>query len=124
MHENKDQQIGIRFTKTEREIIETLASNRSLSLAEFIRSAIFSHINHLEEDIGILNVDVLMKQIDNINKSIEKVIESITVMKKEINIFDLKKIQHNLGINGSIYFIDQSKLNFTEKIEQDQTKEV
>ena len=114
--ENRTELIGIRFTKTERKIIETLSNNRDLTLTEFVRTCMFSHINHLEEDIGILSVDFFMKQFGVITGSIEKISECITIMKKEFDIFDLKRIKHNLGIYDSVKSTNQSKAKSNLKI--------
>jgi len=96
MIENRDQLIGIRFTKKEKAVIKSLAENRNLTLTDFIREAVFSHINHLKKYVGDINVDFFMEKFNTMNDSITELKKCIKLMKKEFDIYDLVKIEHTL----------------------------
>ncbi|HDZ18093.1 hypothetical protein LCGC14_1040050 [marine sediment metagenome] len=96
MIEKRDQLIGIRFTKKEGDIIKSLAKNRDITITDFIREAVFSHINNLKENVGNINIDFFMKNFKLINDSVDSVNESIKVMKKEFNLYDFSKLKVDL----------------------------
>ena len=94
--------IGIRFTKKERKIIEGLAENRHITITDFIREAVFSHINNLKNNANIIEVDFFMQKFGIISDSIETIENCVKYMKKEFNIYDLTKIQSELSTTEGI----------------------
>jgi len=96
MIEKREKLIGIRFTKKEREVIETLAENRDLTLTDFIREAVFSHINNLTNNVGNIDVEFFLTKFDKMNDSINILKEYVKIMKREFDVYDLARIEHNL----------------------------
>ncbi|KKN16397.1 hypothetical protein LCGC14_0976360 [marine sediment metagenome] len=96
MSKNKDQLVGIRFTKEEKQLIETFTQERNCTITEFIRESVFSHINNLTHNVGNLDVDEFFSNFKNIEKSAEIVLKSITVLKKRLNVYDFKRLYFNL----------------------------
>ena len=96
MTEKKDKLIGIRFTKEERQLIEKLARARSCTITEFIRESVFSHINNLYDNVGILDVDEFLINFKKIEKSAETVLRSISILKKKLDIYDFERLKFNL----------------------------
>lgn len=100
MNETRDQLIGIRFTKNERALIESLAKNRDLTLTDFIREAVFSHINHLKENVGNINIEFFLNKFDKMGDSIKVFKNCIEAMRKEFKIYDISKFKHELLKTG------------------------
>ncbi len=107
MTEKKDQLIGIRFTKEEKQIIENLARTRNSTMTEFIRESVFSHINNLFDNVGNLDVDEFLINFNKIEKSAETVLKSILILKKKLDIYDFEKLKFNLA----------KQMTNTEKVE-------
>lgn len=97
MTEKRDQVIGVRFTKKEREIIENFAEFRNNTLTEFIRESVFSHMNNLKDNVGNLNVDEFINNFKNIEKSAQIVLKSVKKLKKRLNVYDLDRLNFNLS---------------------------
>ncbi len=95
MTKKKDHLIGIRFTKEERQLIENFARERNCTITEFIRESIFSHINHLADNVGNLDVDDFLINFNNIEKSAEIVLKSIAILKKRLDIYDFERLKFN-----------------------------
>lgn len=96
MTKKKDQLVGIRFTKEERQLIENFTQERNCTITEFIRESVFSHINNLADNVGNLDVDEFLLNFKNIEKSAEIVLKSIAVLKKRLDIYDFKRLNFNL----------------------------
>ena len=89
MSDKKDQTIGIRFTSREREIIEDFAEKRNSSLTEFIREAVFSHMNNLVDKSDPIDLEVLLTNFDTITNATRVINKSIAKLKKKLVIDDL-----------------------------------
>ena len=102
MNDKKDQTIGIRFSKKEREIIEIYAKNRNYTLTEFIRKAVFSHMNELHDNVGILNSDEINNNLKSIQESAELIIKNIQSLSKK---FELDYLEENdkVSFNSNKY---------------------
>lgn len=96
MSERKDQLIGARFTEKEKKVIETIAEKRNLTLTKFLREAIFSHINHLMENVGNINIDLVMTNFEILKNSIERVEKCIKNMESEFEGYELSRLKFNL----------------------------
>ena len=97
MSKKKDQLIGIRFTREERQLIENVAQKRNCTLTEFIRESVFSHINNLSENVGTLEVDEFLINFNNIEKSADIVLKSVAELKKRLDVYDFKRLNFNLS---------------------------
>ncbi len=97
MSKKKDQLIGIRFTREERQLIENVARKRNCTLTEFIRESVFSHINNLSENVGTLEVDEFLINFNNIEKSADIVLKSVAELKKRLDVYDFKRLNFNLS---------------------------
>jgi len=89
MSDKRDQTIGIRFTSREREIIEDFAEKRNSSLTEFIREAVFSHMNNLVDKSDPIDLEVLLTNFDTITNATRVINKSIAKLKKKLVIDDL-----------------------------------
>ncbi len=89
MSDRRDQTIGVRFTSREREIIEDFAEKRNSSLTEFIREAVFSHMNDLVDNNDQIDLEVLLSNFDVITNATRVINKSITKLKKKLEIEDL-----------------------------------
>ena len=67
MSQKRDQIIGIRLTKEEKEEIEEITKNQGLSLTEFIREAISAYQKNIDEDSKEIHLNNI---IDYSKKSI------------------------------------------------------
>lgn len=114
MTERRTELIGVRFTETEKPLIKRIADNRKIPITEFVREAIFSHINNLRDEIP-LEMHFFMNKFKNILNSTENIVACIKDMKREFNLFDLERIKEKLRIDGLVVTTNQSKANFTIK---------
>ena len=89
MSEKRDQTIGIRFTSRERELIEDFAEKRNSSLTEFIREAVFSHMNNLVDNTDKIDLEVFLKNFKQITNATRIINKSIEKLKKKLEIDDL-----------------------------------
>ncbi len=89
MSDKRDQTIGIRFTSRERELIEDFAEKRNGSLTEFIREAIFSHMNNLVNNTDKIDLEVVFKNFKQITNATRIINKSIDKLKKKLEIDDL-----------------------------------
>ena len=95
MSDKRDKTIGIRFTSKERDLIEELAEKRNCSLTEFIREAVFSHMNHLVNKGDQIELEVLLTNFDCITDATRIINKSIDKLKKKLEIDDLIDIITN-----------------------------
>lgn len=92
--ELRKEQIAIRLTETEKDTIETLSRIRGLSMAEFVREAIFSHIYHLNQNNYEINLDFIHNKFEEINKNMDNINKLMTIVKTQFNIpFQKTKIE-------------------------------
>ena len=89
MSDKRDQTIGIRFTSRERELIEDFAEKRNSSLTEFIREAVFSHMNNLVDNTDKIDLEVFLKNFKQITNATRIINKSIDKLKKKLEIDDL-----------------------------------
>ena len=89
MSDKRDQTIGIRFTSRERELIEDFAEKRHNSLTEFIREAVFSHMNNLVNKSDQIDLEVLLKNFNLITNATRVINKSIDKLKKKLDIDEL-----------------------------------
>ena len=88
--ENRTELIASRVSKTEKEVIEKFIeeynekNDTNLNKTEFIRTAIFTHMYHLENSDYILDVDFFDKSINVINSNIKKVKDVINDLEKKL----------------------------------------
>lgn len=94
----KDCQIGIRLTKEERTTIETLSKNRSITIAEFVRQSIYNYILQITENVQYLTLDhdLIGELIVKIGRSLKNTQKAMKLLKREINVYELSKIQNRL----------------------------
>ena len=92
MSDKRDQTIGIRFTSREREIIKDFAEKRKSSLTEFIREAVFSHMNNLVDKSDPIDLEVLLTNFDTITDATRVINKSIAKLKKKLEIDDLIRL--------------------------------
>ena len=89
MEEQKSQLIGVRFTETEREIIEKIVSNKkNTNLTDFIREAVFSHIYNLKENVAFVKVNSSLNKLKNMEKNIASLSKIIKSLKKSLTLYE------------------------------------
>ncbi|MFW9973626.1 MAG: hypothetical protein ACFFDF_25825 [Candidatus Odinarchaeota archaeon] len=84
MSEKRDQLIGTRFTRKEKEIIENFVKDHNSNISDFVREAIFSHMNNLSENVGVINLDKLIDEFKKIKDSANVTLNSIDTI---VNLF-------------------------------------
>lgn len=89
MSEKRDQTIGIRFTSRERELIEDFSEKRNSSLTEFVREAVFSHMNNLVDNSDKIDLEVFQKNFKLITNATRLINKSIDKLKRNLEIDDL-----------------------------------
>ena len=95
MSDKRDKTIGIRYTSKERELIEEFAEKRNSSLTEFIREAVFSHMNHLVNKGDQIDFEVLITNFNRITNATRIINKSIDKLKKKLEFNDLINILTN-----------------------------
>lgn len=85
----RDQTIGIRFTSRERELIEDFSEKRNSSLTEFVREAVFSHMNNLVDNSDKIDLEVFQKNFKLITNATRLINKSIDKLKRNLEIDDL-----------------------------------
>jgi len=93
MSSKREHYIGVRLTKSEREILNQFVSNRKISLADFFREAIFSHLKYLNDDDRSLNVRQLVSSINEIKSALHKINKNLRNIDEEIHIYGLKIVE-------------------------------
>ena len=89
MSEKRDQTIGIRFTSRERELIEDFAEKRNSSLTEFVREAVFSHMNSLVNESDQIDLEVLLNNFNLITNATRAINKSINKLRKKLEIDEM-----------------------------------
>lgn len=84
MKDNRDQTIGTRFTSRERKFIEAFMKDRYISLSEFVREAIFSHINNLVSKNKCINLQIFSENFKFITNAAKMINKSVIKLKKEL----------------------------------------
>lgn len=88
--ENKTETIASRVSKSEKEIIENFIkeynrkNDTKLTITEFMRTAIFTHMYHLDHSDSIFDVDNYERSIDKINTNLIKVKKIFTDVESRI----------------------------------------
>jgi len=95
MTEKRDHLIGARFTKREKEIIESFTESRNTNLTDFIRESVFSHMNNLKENVGIINLEGLIKEFSKIEDSSKITLNSIDTIKNLLQEYGLTKLNYS-----------------------------
>jgi len=90
------------------EIIEHFAESQNRNLTDFIREAIFSHMNNLIENVGIINLDKLIKELEKIEDSTKITFNSIEIIKNLFQEYGLTKINFS-SKKGKNKFIQVEK---------------
>ena len=73
IEETRDQQIGIRFTKSEMKVIEVFAENRSLNKSDFIRQSLYNFILQIKEQYTNVDYNLLSNILNNMKDSLKDV---------------------------------------------------
>lgn len=94
--ERRNQQIGIRFTQTERNLIEIFASNRNLTLAEYVRECIFLRIQNSQVDIKNLDIAFFTKQLEKLKTTIKALDMTRKTIKKKLTSFEIMSLLANI----------------------------
>ena len=121
MLEKKDQLIGARFSKKEKEVIESFVKKRMMTVTDFVREAIFSHMYNLEDKgVGHIEynniksqIDLIKEDINKIFKSADNISENIETIDKELTYYDRKRIKKIMEIETKE---DQENQDKTQKI--------
>lgn len=92
MNERRNQLIGARFTRKEKNFIENYIKSRNISLTEFLREAVFSHINNLKDNVGNIDVSEFLMIFNDVEKSIKVILDNIKFLSESIDIYGLKKL--------------------------------
>lgn len=101
MTEKREQLIGARFTRREREIIENFVESQNTNITDFVREAIFSHMNNLKENVGIINLDKIIEELGKIEDSSKITMNSLDTLKSLLQEYGLTKM--NYGKKTSSY---------------------
>jgi len=92
MNERKDHLIGARFSKREKRLIENFIKTQNLSLSDFLRQAVFSHMNELNDNVGNIDVHKMLTSFGEIENFCKIILKNINNLKEEIDIYGLKKL--------------------------------
>jgi len=103
MTEKREQLIGARFTKREKEIIENFVKSQNTNITDFVREAIFSHMNNLKENVGIINLDTLIEELGKIEDTTKITMNSLDTLKNLFQQYGLTKM--NYGKNKSSPYV-------------------
>lgn len=87
----RDQFIGVRFTKEEKEVIDNYVEKNETSYNEFIREAVFSYINNLDAVKNKINLNRIQSNIQNFERLLPNLISEIHSLYKEFEEFKLNK---------------------------------
>lgn len=99
MSKKRDQIIGIRLTKDEKEEIVQYIKNHDLSITEFIRKALASYNNNIEEETK-------KQHLKNINFYSEKLKTALTKFNQDFNeiTLTLNDLSNNFNqLNRELY---------------------
>ena len=67
-------------------------SSRNLSLSDFLRQAVFSHMNELNDNVGNIDVHKMLTSFGEIENFCKIILKNINNLKEEIDIYGLKKL--------------------------------
>jgi len=96
--DRRDQFVGIRFSIKEKEIIDNFIKNKGYKLAEFIREAVLSHINNLEENYANLEMNKITPNIEKIKTAIKEINNSIIIIDKELSLSPFEQFEVAAGL--------------------------
>ncbi len=91
--ENKEGYIGARFTKKEKEGIVAFASKRNIHLSDFVREALFSHIENVKDNAGVIDIESFQEQLTIIKSSIIR-------LEQKFQSYDISRLRHNLNLKS------------------------
>jgi hypothetical protein len=90
--EHRTETIGVRFSKTEKQIIEDFIEGyyiknkkKEVNKTDFIRTAIFTHIYHLKHSDSIFDTEYFKKSIVKIRSHLKGVKNVINDMEEELS---------------------------------------
>lgn len=92
MSQKRDKIIGIRLTQEEKEEIEVYIKDQGLSITEFIRRAISSYNNNIEEDAK-------KQHLRNVNYFSEKLKKSLLKVNKDFKSLNLALNEFSSNFN-------------------------
>ena len=92
MSERRNQLIGARFTRKEKNFIENYIKSRNISLTEFLREAVFSHINNLKDNVGNIDVSEFLMIYYDMEKASKVILNNIKSLRESIDTYGLKKL--------------------------------
>ena len=95
----RDQFIGVRFTKEEKEIIKKYVKKEGTSFTEFIRSALLSHLNNLDEAKNRINYGKINDNLYRLQARLQILYKNIRGLEWEIDEFGHTKL------NKDTYFV-------------------
>jgi len=91
MMSKRDQFVGVRFTKEEKERIDKFIKIKNLSCNEFIRNAVFSYLNNLEGVKNKINLYRIQKNIEKFKKILPEITRNVSDLFGEFEEFKLNK---------------------------------
>lgn len=92
----RDQFVGVRFTKEEKEVIDDFVAKNKTSYNDFIREAVFSYLNNLDTVKRKINLNRIHSNIQKFEKILPDLVRDIHSLYREFEEFKLNK---------DIYFI-------------------
>jgi len=92
MQEKRNHLIGARFTRKEKDFIDHFIKSRNITLTEFLREAVFSHINSLKDNVGNIDVYEFLMKFNEVEKSSKEILENIKFLRDCIDVYGLKKL--------------------------------
>jgi hypothetical protein len=93
MSNKREHYVGVRLTKSEKELLNKIITKRKISLTDFLRDAIFSHLKYIEEEDRYLNLRGLNLSINEIKTAINKIDKNIVKIDEEIHLYGLKGVR-------------------------------
>jgi len=101
MSEKRDQIVGIRLTKTEKNEIDNYTKNKGSNLTEFIRRAIAFYLNNLEENPELTNMHKVIERSKKIETSLKNVKSNFDQLKFALDELsnDTKQLDNELVIH-------------------------
>lgn len=83
--QKKTESIAIRITPQQRLLIEEHAKKENKNLTDFLRKAVFSYINQIDNNINLLSSEEIEPKLINILNSSKAIQNDIEFLNKKLN---------------------------------------
>jgi len=93
MSKKREHYVGVRLTRNERDILNRFVSKRNITLTDFFRDAIFSHLKYIQEEDRSLNLHEITSSINEVKSALKRISQHIKKIDEEIHVYSLKSVK-------------------------------